>query len=72
MSTTIGTAHTFGALGGHRAIAHTTGPLFNPSTLQWVAAQSAHYATVPGDDAMRFAIGLAGLAFSRDASIESA
>ncbi len=64
---TIGTVHTFNAFGGHRSIHRSTGPLFNPGTLQWVAAQSTHYATLPGDDALRFAIGLAGLAYSRDA-----
>ncbi|QIE23561.1 hypothetical protein SBC1_14480 [Caballeronia sp. SBC1] len=48
--------------------ARTTGPLFNGGTLQWVTAQAAHYATVEGDEAMRFAIGLAVLDHSRYAS----
>ena len=52
----------------HRAIERTTGPLFHPGALQWIAAQAAHYATVEGDEAMRFAIGLAGLDHSRYAS----
>lgn len=68
MSTTIGTVHTFGARSGHRAISRSIGTLFNHGTLQWIAAQSAHYATVPGDKAMRFAIGLAGLAYSSAAT----
>ena len=62
----IGTVHAFNAFGGHRSIHRTTGPLFNPGTLQWIAAEAAHFATVSGDDSMRFAICLAGLMFSRD------
>ncbi|MFL9987656.1 hypothetical protein [Paraburkholderia sediminicola] len=68
MSTIIGTIHLSPIHQRSRSIIRTTGPLFSPGTLQWVAAQSVHYATVPGDDAMRFAIGLAGLAFSKDAA----
>lgn len=52
MSATI---HTFG-LDGHRTIARTIGPLFNRGTLQWLTAQAVHYATVEGDQAMRFAL----------------
>jgi hypothetical protein len=70
MSTTIGTVHAFGTF-GHRAIARATGPLFPPRALQWVTAQAVHYATVEGPDAMRFAIGLAGLAYSERASEEA-
>ena len=71
MSTTDGTAHTFSALGGHRSTHLTTGPLFPSRALQWITAQAAHYATVEGDDAMHFAIGLAGLAYSDRASEEA-
>lgn len=48
-----------------RSATRTAGPLFNPSSLQWVTAQAAHYATVEGDEAMRFAIGLAVLDHGR-------
>ena len=47
------------------------GPLFNPGTLQWISAQAAHYATVEGPDALRFAVALAGLAYRSSASEEA-
>lgn len=68
MSTTIRTIHQYNQFGGHRIRHRTTDPLFNLGTLQWVTAQAAHYATVEGPDAMRFAIGLAGLDHSRHAA----
>jgi hypothetical protein len=66
MNTATGTIYTFG-IHGHRAITRTTRPLFPSGALQWITAQAAHYATVEGPEAMRFAIGLAGLAYSSNA-----
>ena len=61
----VGTIHLHPVYQRRRTSIRTTGPLFNRGTLQWVTAQAAHYATVEGDEAMRFAIGLAVLDHSR-------
>ncbi|MGF6994649.1 hypothetical protein [Paraburkholderia sp. GAS32] len=63
MNAIIGTIH-IRAKHQARAIERSTGHLFPLGAMQWIAAQATHYATVEGDDAMRFAIGLAGLAYS--------
>ncbi|MFM0647038.1 hypothetical protein PQR14_22160 [Paraburkholderia bryophila] len=65
MKTAIGTTHLFDAFTGHRRTFTRSGTLFNRGTLQWIAAEAAHFATVDGSDALRFAVGLAGLEFSR-------
>jgi hypothetical protein len=65
--------HTFG-IRGHRVIARTTGTLFNQHVLHHLTATAVlHYipdANEPGD-AVRWALALAGLAYSGNASEEA-
>lgn len=56
MSTTVGTAHTFSALGGHRAISRTNGTLFNSNVIEHLAYSALRYPRdTVGEDAVRFA-----------------
>ncbi|NYH24684.1 hypothetical protein [Paraburkholderia bryophila] len=55
MSTTTGTAHTFGTF-GHRAVTRTTGTLFNPNIIEHLAYTTLRFRRdTEGEDAMRFA-----------------
>lgn len=74
MSTTTGTAHTFGTF-GHRAVTRTTGTLFDASVLHWISREASKYvfdSQIPDGadlaDCVRFGIAIAGLEFSRYAT----
>ena len=55
MGTTIGTAHTFGALHGHCAVERTTRPLFNSNAVESLAYSALRFRRdTEGVDNLRF------------------
>lgn len=69
------TAYLYATSASERTIRRSTGPLFDAPTLHHLAAGTALHVIDGADDtdaAIRFAVALSGLQFSRHASITAA
>jgi hypothetical protein len=64
-----GVVYLFGASARHRSTIHATGPLFDANVIEWLACAAITFRRdTEGDDALRFALIIAGFQFSRSAA----